>query len=353
MSKKTVFWLCQIGGWLLVASINFLVQSFRSNFDWSLELLANFMFFLVGVAGTLLLRRLFLRVDILNKKPLSAMLVAFLLSAIIALVIVFGVLSAMEIFDTFGNGSVFTVNMIVGNYVAVFPIVIVWATIYLTIQFLLKLRQTEIDKIALSAALKDAQLNTLIGQINPHFMFNALNNIRSLMLEDVDRARDGVTHLANVLRYSLTSTKQTQVSLQEEVKVVEDYIELSKIHLEDRLSWQTEISVDLHTTQLPPMFIQILVENAIKHGISEVKGGGHLLLKIAQVENNLNIEVLNTGSLQRSEKRSDSTGIGLENIKQRLLLLFGQSASFSLQQQGDFVCAKLILPMTQSMEVSE
>lgn len=222
----------------------------------------------------------------------------------------------------------------------------VWIVWYLIWSFMNLYREVKAEKIKnaeLQANLKESQLNTLKGQINPHFMFNSLNNIRGLMLEDVDGARNMLTNLSETLRYSLTKSNVNSIALEDELEMVENYIEISKIQFEDRLQFKTDIDDASLNKQIPPMIIQMLVENAIKHGISKLKKGGLVSLKIAIKNNQLQIEVSNSGTLQNNKT---STQLGLQNIKKRLELLYGKHATFNLNEIEKQVVATIKIPLS-------
>lgn len=205
-----------------------------------------------------------------------------------------------------------------------------------------QVKQTKIKNAELQVNLKASQLNTLKGQINPHFMFNSLNNIRGLMLEDVDKARNMLTSLSETLRYSLTKSNTDSIALEDELEMVENYIEISKIQFEDRLQFETNIDKNTLNTQIPPMIIQMLIENAIKHGISNLKSGGKVNLEAGIKDDQLQIEVANTGTLKQNK---NSTQVGLENIKKRLELLYGEAAMFSLKEIENQVVATIKIPL--------
>ncbi len=175
------------------------------------------------------------------------------------------------------------------------------------------------------------------------------------MLENVDSARAMLTNLSSLLRYSLTSHKTKMISLEQELDMVEKYVELSAIQLEERLAFNKSIEVTNLQLLIPPMIIQMLIENAIKHGINQIKGGGELNLKITQKEEQLQILVSNPGSLQKSKNNLDSTGLslsdaestglGLKNIQHRLALLYSNQASFSIVEDSNLVVATIVLPI--------
>lgn len=223
-----------------------------------------------------------------------------------------------------------------------FTYYVVWLFVILTLKFVHYINTIKLNQLRLEATLKDAQLNTLKGQINPHFMFNSLNNIRGLMLEDVSKARNMLTSLSETLRYSLTKDNINSITLEDELEMVENYIEISKIQFENRLSFQAHIDKDSLDKQIPPMIIQILVENALKHGISNLKDGGNVNLSTALKNDQLVIEVTNSGELQKSK---NTTQLGLQNVKKRLELLYGNNATFNLKQIENRVVATIKIPL--------
>ncbi|MEM1338267.1 MAG: histidine kinase [Bacteroidota bacterium] len=220
--------------------------------------------------------------------------------------------------------------------------IIIWLSCYLVIKLLLRFNTSRIERLELNTNLKQAQLNTLKGQINPHFMFNSLNNIRGLMLEDVEKSREMLTKLSEMLRYSLTKNNIDGITLEEELEMVENYIDLSKIQFEDRLKFEKEIGANTLAVQIPPMLLQLLVENAAKHGISNLKEGGTISLSSQLNGEALYLQVRNTGKLSIAK---ESTQLGLKNIKQRLQLLYGNTASFHLKEEGNEVVADIKIPI--------
>ena len=219
-----------------------------------------------------------------------------------------------------------------------------WSLIYFVFQFLTNFRKSEVEKWKLEAAVKDAELIALKSQINPHFIFNSLNNIRSLVVENPEKAREMITHLSGLLRYSVQFSNKEKVSLEDEIEIVKNYLKLESIQYEQRLHYKLEISPETYEMQIPPMAVQLLVENAIKHGISQLPKGGELHIK-SQLENNaLEVEVTNTGQLKEEVQ---GTGIGLRNASDRLKLLFGKLSDLRIQNINTRqVSAKFTIPIT-------
>ncbi len=197
------------------------------------------------------------------------------------------------------------------------------------------------QKLNIEKNLKEANLNTLKGQINPHFIFNSLNNIRGLVQEDPSKSKVMITRLSELLRSSLLSGKSNTLTLDEELETVENFLELSKIQYEDRLQYSFDISPDTRSLQVPPMILQMLVENAVKHGISMLKNGGLIHIKAYKDEQNILLMVKNTGQISQQK---NTTKIGIKNIEERLKLLYNHQATFSLKENNDEVIALISIP---------
>ena len=257
------------------------------------------------------------------------------------------------------NGHASEIVFFFNDYILVaIPISLTFIIWGLTLQAATNLshyKKVEDDNEEISHKLKEAQLNSLIGQLNPHFLFNGLNNIRSLMLEDVAKAREMITSLSEILRYSLLSHKTQQVKLQEELDVVEAYIELASIQYESRFDHKQNISESALNRLIPPMSIQLLIENAIKHGIDKTLSGGvlELSIQIDQAEN-LIVEVINSGEYRPNVNKNNNTntGMGLTNIQDRIDLIYGKRASLVIKQSQDLVVATLKLPKGKKEEVA-
>ncbi|TRX58662.1 hypothetical protein FNH22_12340 [Fulvivirga sp. M361] len=218
-----------------------------------------------------------------------------------------------------------------------------WQLIYFLFQLFFNFRQSEVEKWKLEAAVKDAELIALKSQINPHFIFNSLNNIRSLVIENPEKARDMITHLSGLLRYSVQFNNKEKVSLEYELEIVQNYLNLESIQLEDRLQYKLEIKPETLEMKIPPMAVQLLVENAIKHGIANLPNGGQINIKSYLKDNAMSVEVINTGQLKES---STSTGIGLKNASDRLKLLFGKLSDLKIENMdGQHVLARFTVPV--------
>jgi hypothetical protein len=217
--------------------------------------------------------------------------------------------------------------------------IVYFATVGIRERNLAELRQSETAR-----ALQLAELRLLKTQLNPHFLFNALNAIRSLIADDPSRAQGAVTHLANTLRYTLSAGHTELVSLAQELEIVVEYLQLESMRFEERLQLEYRVSSDAGTVQIPVMMLQTVVENAIKHGIAQLPLGGLLKITGAVIGAELRLEVQNPRA-PAPPSAGRREGIGLHNAEQRLRLLFGARASLKLDfSQPDSVTARIRIP---------
>jgi two-component system, LytTR family, sensor kinase len=219
-----------------------------------------------------------------------------------------------------------------------------WFIFYHGIRFAEKAIQNERDKLEAQMQLKIAELENLKSQLNPHFLFNSLNSIRSLTLTDPKLARDATTKLSDLLRISLNYKDLQNIPFEEELNLVKDYLSLEKIRFEQRLVYQFEISRGLLKALVPPMSLQLLAENAVKHGISKSKNGGELVVFAKKCGNNLKFGVRNTGTLSDSEGEKRK-GIGLENLRKRLSLNYGLECKFQIFEEQGTVISEICIPL--------
>lgn len=221
---------------------------------------------------------------------------------------------------------------------------VIWVAIYLTLAMLRHRYQSEVRQAQLGEALQAAELRLLKAQLNPHFLFNALNGLRSLIADEPARARDAVTQLARTLRYTLASGDEDLVSLARELEMVDDYLALESLRLAERLRIERDIAPAARASRIPSMLLQTLVENAIKHGIAPLKEGGTLRITAKIVEKELVLQVVNPRPGDTTSMTNE--GVGLRNSTARLRLLFGTRASLRLDlSQAGQATAEIRLPI--------
>lgn len=218
----------------------------------------------------------------------------------------------------------------------------VWCALWTGRRALQRARHSEMAQLRAEAQRATLEHQALRARLNPHFVFNALNNLRALINEDPVRARDMVTHLSSTLRHALVHTDGGWVTLAEEWRVVQDYLAVEAIHYEDRLRVHTDIEPAALSARLPPMALQLLVENAIKHGIAVHPGGGELTIRVRLDGGRLRVAVDNPAAHDAS---SEGHGIGLAYLRAQLGIDAAPSSSsrgtFLLERQGERMLARL------------
>jgi len=229
-----------------------------------------------------------------------------------------------------------------------FMLYFIWNLIYFIYHFITKSQKQQLDTLKLEALVKELELKTIKAHINPHFIFNSLNGIRALIDEDPSRARNAITELSNILRSSMQTDKLESVSLEKELNIVKDYLALENMRFEDRLRVEYEIDEDTLDQPVPPMMLQTLVENAIKHGISKQITGGKIKIVSDFKDSYHELAVQNTGKLVNGTAKGE--GFGLPSTLNRLSLLYGEKARFSIKQlTTEIVEARVMLPVQMSI----
>jgi len=226
------------------------------------------------------------------------------------------------------------------NWSTVFAL---WMGLYFAITSVRDRHRAQLRQAELAHALKVAELRVLKSQLNPHFLFNSLNSVRALIADDPGGAQKAVTQLARTLRYTLTAGQEEVVSLERELEIVADYLELESLRLGERLHIDRAIALDPRVAHIPVMLLQTIVENAIKHGIAELPEGGVLRISAELREGALIIEVENPRPTTPSQ--SPSSGVGLRNAAERLRLLFGTAGALDLDlSRPDRALARIRIP---------
>ena len=205
--------------------------------------------------------------------------------------------------------------------------------------------RAEAGRLRLQIALVEAELRALRAQVHPHFLFNCLNGLRGLVAEDPARARAAITRLADLLRYSLRAGDTPLVSLERELRFVDDYLALEAIRFEQRLRVRREIAPAARRVQVPPLALQTLVENALKYGVAPFDWPQEITIRAwLEADGSLCAEVTNGGRLTGNGAGVDprSGGLGLHNLRERLGLVFGPGGTLELAQDTpDRVTARL------------
>ncbi len=353
MTQRRLYWICQFAGWTIYALSEMIgyhlvlsnSESVENPNDYFQELILNSLVNIAfGITLTHSFRYFFKKYNWL-KLPITklilrvfiAIFIMTLFSLIINIPLDSQIFELDKLDETLQNLS-YMLNLS--------KPLLIWVLIYVFSSYIEDRKNDEIEKLKLKSSVKESEAKILKAQMNPHFMFNALNSIRALILEDPSKAQQGITQLSNILRSSLIADRRTAVSLKEELKTIEDYLGLEKVRYEERLQTKWDISPETLGVQVPPMMLQTLVENAIKHGVQKAIGWGFVEINTNIIEKELHIKIRNTGQLQSTENESEAGGFGLKNTVQRLNLMYGEKASFKIFQEDDLtVCAEITIPV--------
>ncbi|WP_019947888.1 sensor histidine kinase [Hymenobacter aerophilus] len=340
------YWYCQAGGWVLYAAFNVVVFSALSRFSADVALITlTIVLTLLGLTHALRYHIRARRWEHLAPLPLLGRLVLTnLLLSVLSQVIIWALI--IWVVRPTPDGQPQGWGQFLGYALNVNLLLWLWEGFYFGWHYLNRSRQAEVDKWKLTAAVREAEMRTLKTQINPHFMFNGLNNIRALVMEDPARARAMITHLSDLLRYSIQLNSTEQVPLARELEIVEHYLQLEAIQLEERLRYSLDVDPAALPVLIPPMTVQLLIENAIKHGLAPRPEGGTIQLT-AQLNDSstLHLRVRSTGNYAPAPGHQ---GVGLRNARERLALLFGPAAHLHLANDPhapDTVVAHLQLPV--------
>jgi signal transduction histidine kinase len=215
---------------------------------------------------------------------------------------------------------------------------LIWTGLWAGLHGLRRARHSELARLRAEAERSALERDALRARLNPHFMFNALNNLRALILEHPEAARDMVTRLSRTLRRALAHNRSEQVTLAEELAVVDDYLAIEAVHFEQRLQVRRDIATDAEQARLPAMALQLLVENAIKHGIATRPGGGEVTIRATLDDDLLRVRVENP--IGPCNVETQGHGVGLAYLRAQL----GPHGRFVLYPVDERMLAVLEIP---------
>ncbi len=342
-SFKNYYWWFQAGGWTLFLTVNAAVL-FISN-----KLTTPLIYWLIVAwfactALTEFLRFIVIRFHWLKLESIQA--VPRVLILVVVMSITMASLSSLYQMYVSNTGTVlFDIGTWITEIISYSLAFIIWSIMYFLINTVENFRKAEIENLRWQALRTETELNRLKSQLNPHFMFNAMNVIRALVDENPVRSKDAITQLSGLLRNTLQFGKHKYISLGQELEVVRDYLSLESARMEERLRIKWEIDPNSEAFEVPPLMLQTLVENCIKHGISKLPEGGTVLIKTSLNEKGLNIFLENSGKYDASLK--PESGFGLKNSLERLELLY-ENATLTIKNSGNnSVVTEVFIPKTR------
>jgi two-component system, LytTR family, sensor kinase len=216
-------------------------------------------------------------------------------------------------------------------------------------EYFKRLQRQEVERLELKEALTQSELHTLQMQIQPHFLFNTLNGISSLVHSDPGRAEQMILRLSSLLRRTLQQGGSDLVRLSDELHLAEDYLGIEGMRLGSRMSVRWDIQQETRELLVPQFMFQLLIENGVKHGVASSRGQGWIEISSWQNEQKLTLEVKNSVG---GETRQ-GMGVGHQNIRTRLSLLYGPDARLLFDRKDKMAVATLVLPVLSNTNFPE
>jgi two-component system, LytTR family, sensor kinase len=355
LHNNTKYWLCQFTGWGTFVALSIINSRAREADDASTTVIADVLFGILALTVTHL-SRIYIYKRLWHRLPTEQLVPRVLISIAVQAILLGAVYSfALDVLyhESFlleaGNrfSSVFFVSVLMIG---------VWHLIYYIIKFIQRNRNLLIDQLQMENNVKSLQIKSIKNNLQPHFIFNALNSIRALVDEDPSRARSSITQLSNILRSSIMADKVETVPLNKELEIVRDYLSLEGIRYEERLQCEYNIASDTLELPVPPLMLQTLCENAVKHGISATSGGGRIVLTSKIDKDKHLLCIRNTGQFnpERILPSHLSSGFGLDSTKQRLTFVFGTEATMQISNVTSSEVELVIsIPLQQQKSIQQ
>ncbi len=337
-----VYWCTQFIGWGLYIALfqflSYLDMDERVRFDVAM------MQYVIGVGISHAMRGIILRNHWLDKGigfTLPRLILAATLLSVVAF-LVESLLTSIVISPSRGLLSWAPLDHL-GRIINWTLLLSIWSFAYFAYIYFVRHRREEIRNLRLETANRENQLATLRAQLNPHFMFNALNGIRALVDENPEQAKRSITQLSAILRNAMSTVKRRTVPLGEEIDIVKAYLALEAMRYEERLRVQFDLEEGLERELVPPMLLQTLVENAVRHGVANFPQGGDVQIGAHRGLDNLVLSVMNSGHYEPG--KIAGTGIGLRNTRRRLEMIYGSGAHMNISNHNGMVVTEVVIPL--------
>ncbi|NQZ75363.1 MAG: histidine kinase [Ekhidna sp.] len=327
MTKQKLYWLCQFFGWGIYGFIQVFLYTIANHYDASqaVGVLYQVTYY---IATTHLLRSLILRGKWLNL-TLSKLIPRLLVATLALSFLNYGYLLVVEYFRARITNQDLMILTVFINTLGYWVIYFIWTIFYFTFHYVDRYNKS----LKAETAAREVELMNLKAQLNPHFIFNALNSIRALVDENPKKSKESITQLSHILRNSLISDRKKLIPFTEELKTVKDYLALESIRYEERLVTNFDIDKNSGRFAIPPLMLQTLVENGIKHGIANLMHGGEISITTVVKRKQLHLQIRNSGQL--NEEVQSGGGVGLANTRKRLELIFGEGARFEMKNENE------------------
>lgn len=340
LPKPTIrhaYWWFQVLGWLFFSTYFLLSEIFFAIDGQSASIKAWLAYYLLGIGATHVYYRstrkrqhVFASIQSSVVLGLSGSLLVSFLFLLLQEAIIKFILKDNQYFVELRLYELFPALLLIQRNV------LPWFFCFHIYKYAQQAHRSQLQQQEMENLLKKAELDNLKSQLQPHFLFNALNSIKSLMISNVPVGREAVTQLADLLRWSLAVIQENEVPLQTELNIIDNYIFVEKLRYDERLIFEKQIEVNPHTEKIPPFAIQTLVENAVKHGIARQRLGGKIRLTISRQHHRLSVAVSNDGVFGAA---SASPQIGLNNLRKRLRSVYQNNQEFHIAQCGTKVTA--------------
>lgn len=341
------YYMAQAGGWLVFTAIHILF--YKISLPINIQVILFYLSWLFIGFIISHIYRFFLKKYAIIQKPLYIQIILTLFSPVLLSYIFFNIIQRIGCYlGVLTSTSDNTAFLDVSGYYNFYVVFLVWNVGYFGMSYVINYRKQEITELKLEAANREVELNILKSQLNPHFLFNALNSIRALIDENPQKSREAITQLSNILRNILSAQKNKEILFENEISIVKDYLSLEKIRYEERLEYSFDIDPKTLKFPIPPLMIQTLVENAIKHGIAKLSKGGKIHIHSRLAFPMWFISVINTGKILENDPKNH--GIGIKNTLDRLELIYGHNAFFRLEQINENeVKAEIVIKITDNL----
>jgi two-component system, LytTR family, sensor kinase len=347
--KNRAFWILQSAGWagyFLLRTLSGIANAMGWSFVIHTALLTA-----TGYSLTLLMAAAYRR--LIRVRPIVTWMVSILLVLIAA--------AAFSAVETWSHATFIQPGTrpegirFMSAILLTFSLLVAWSALYYGINYYLLLEEQTDQLLRLQHQASSAQLAMLRYQLNPHFLFNTLNSISTLvLLKQTDRANAMLSRLSSFLRYTLVNEPAGQVTVAQEVETLKLYLEIEKMRFEDRLRPQFIIDPSVSRARLPSLLLQPLVENAIKYAVTPQEEGADIAIEAQRNVDRVVITVSDTGPGidGPAPERLDSTGVGLANIRDRLAQAYGPNHRFETQSdiRGGF---RVIIEIPYQLETEE
>ncbi|HEY1144613.1 MAG TPA: histidine kinase [Sphingomicrobium sp.] len=332
--KNRAFWVLQTAGWtgyFILRALSGFANSMGPILIVHIAILTA-----TGYSLTLLMASLFRR--LIAMKPIWTLILS--LAVVVLASATFSIIETWSV-STFLRPDLRPTGVAyLGAIMLDFALLAAWAALYYGINYFLLLEFEIKQRETLESQASSAQLAMLRYQLNPHFLFNTLNSISTLvLLKQTERANAMLARLSSFLRYTLANEPTAKVTLAQEVETLKLYLEIEKMRFEDRLRPHFRVEADTIGARLPSLLLQPLIENAIKYAVTPSENGADIWINASREGQAVRIEVSDNGNGEGADlAASPSTGVGLANIRDRLTQAYGAAHGFQTRQndQGGF-----------------